>query len=262
MTDSEFSFPESFDSHFIFHTHEGFCGRAYEAYLASLNPRSNSINEIIHCVTDSIIYSCMFAEAGINAVFDHYLYPKSSTEQTNYPTRLFRRICGVKSGKLIESIDVFEKMDILLAFIDSPSMPKGENPYQNMKLLVELRNAIIHSRPEGEIHLASGKSSELGKLKRLEGKLEGKFKFNSFANEEASIVPPMFRIATPECALWAVDTATNFWNFLAVKINPSNDFAHPCREYKPKDEYEKALAEAAEWDEIETYMRENPEDFK
>ncbi len=62
---------------------------------------------------------------------------------------------------------VLEKYDLALALCDKPMFDRGSEPYQAAALLMRLRNALIHFKPEWQPGGGwSGEESELSKLSK------------------------------------------------------------------------------------------------
>jgi hypothetical protein len=88
---------------------------------------------------------------------------------------------------------------IFLAGKNSP-LEEGEDPYQSAKLLIELRNKLVHFRPEW-----SGVDTS-----KLETKLRGRFAPNSMVASHRPFFPD--RCLSYGCAVWSIDTAFKFAN--------------------------------------------------
>ena len=77
------------------------------------------------------------------------------------------------------SASTLEKYQCALRFADLPKFSEGALPYQDTKLLIDLRNALVHFVPE-TTPTKSGPSIEIPKHK-FENMLKGKFAPNPFA---------------------------------------------------------------------------------
>jgi hypothetical protein len=124
-------------------------------------------------VLSSIIASAAFAEAAINEVFWD-AYDEHGLTDDGYLVPLKRQtIDGLAAvweatdkGRKLHPL---EKWQLLLIHAGAPQLDRGAQPYQNARDVFELRNALVHFRPEDvandEVH-------------RLQARLEGKFDEN------------------------------------------------------------------------------------
>jgi hypothetical protein len=117
-------------------------------------------------VLSSIITSVGFLEAMINELFqdafDDYAPNDGAITPLSSNTRQLMKEYwrATDLGKRGEALD---KYQALLAFAGQPSMDKGRLPYQDAKLTVQLRNAIVHFRPE---ELSADKPADMEKSLR------------------------------------------------------------------------------------------------
>lgn len=94
---------------------------------------------------------------------------------------------------------------IYLAAKNAP-LEEGEEPYQSAKLLIELRNKLVHFRPEW-----SGVDTS-----RLETKMRGKFSLNPMVANNRPFFPD--RCLSYGSAIWSVYTAIAFASVALKKI--------------------------------------------
>jgi hypothetical protein len=90
-------------------------------------------------------------------------------------------------------VDVLTKFQMALLFADTPRLDAGANPYQDAKLLVLLRNQLVHFRPAWTTH---------GQETKLEKQLSDKFPPNALL---AGTGNPWFpdKCLGAGCAEWA-----------------------------------------------------------
>lgn len=121
----------------------------------------------------SIVASVAFLEAMVNELYqdaaddhappDGYITPLSSSCR-RLMAELWRSTDGGKLGAI-------QKYEMLLAFADAPPLDRGGQVYEYARLVLRLRNAIIHYRPEDV--------SAADEAHAMERSLRGKFTDNA-----------------------------------------------------------------------------------
>ncbi len=108
---------------------------------------------------------------------------------------------------------VLSKYQLLLVSAERQRMDLGVQPYQNAKLLIELRNALVHYQPES---VESGVGSKPAK------NLHGKFAENALMAGADNGWWPDHALGAG-CAQWAVDAAEALADAVsdAVGIRPN-----------------------------------------
>lgn len=94
---------------------------------------------------------------------------------------------------------ILEKYDFALLLKKKSLLIKGDGLYQNVNLVINLRNTLIHFKPEWD-----GQQSEHCKIS---AKLQGKFGKSPFMENE-SFLPKAW--ASYECTNWAVKSCIDF----------------------------------------------------
>jgi hypothetical protein len=92
-----------------------------------------------------------------------------------------------------------EKFEFALLLSEKPSISKGSTPYQDVQILVELRNALVHFKPEWD--------TQADRHLTLSKKLKHKFDPSPFLNDE--LIFPR-RWATHGCTSWGVHSCLKF----------------------------------------------------
>jgi hypothetical protein len=85
-------------------------------------------------------------------------------------------------------------------------LEKGKNPFQDAKVLIDLRNALVHFKPEWVI--ADTGRVDQSDLHILEKELKNKFALNPFLRDARPLFPTL--CMSHGCAKWAVDSAVTF----------------------------------------------------
>lgn len=115
--------------------------------------------------------------------------------------------------KLLEPKPILYKYQAVLSFRGVPEYISGEAPYQDVDALVNLRNALVHFKPEWhdeqELH------------RKIEGRLRGRFPINPAIGDNGVFFPQ--QCMSYGCAKWAVVTA------LAFMEDFSKRSGLPCR---------------------------------
>jgi hypothetical protein len=159
------------------------------------------------CTTDSLI-AIVFAAASVEG-FLNELAELARSLNNNVANPGFEKVD--RFGKL--AVDAEEsrasakfKFRLAEAVFESATMSKGTQPYQDLCLLIDLRNALIHLKP----------SSREGILKQLEGR-------NLLADELTDNVSWLRRATTRATAEWALKTADSAIEYLA-RLVPEGSF--------------------------------------
>ena len=179
------------------------------------------------CVIGSIFASVAFLEAAINE-----LYVAASDKMIDHPgladefrTRL-ATIWSIEHFR--RGARVLEKYQCALGLAGAKQFDKGARPYQDAKLLVDLRNALVHFVPETvPIKAESGVEIPVHKFGK---QFRGKFKTNPFAAKYAVISSssspetatyPFFpeHCLSHGCAQWAVNTSLTFADHFFKALN-------------------------------------------
>jgi len=97
-------------------------------------------------------------------------------------------------------VSLKEKYDLGLILNKKPKLGFDKEPFQSLKCLIALRNALVHYKPESDKDL---KDSE-----ELRKKLRSKIKDSPFVSKTDNFLTK--RAMSYSCAKWAVNTALNF----------------------------------------------------
>ena len=101
---------------------------------------------------------------------------------------------------LLDRASIVEKYQKITQLIECPSVDFGIRPAQDALILIKLRNALVHFRPEW--------SDQQVKHAQLAKQLVGKFPFSPFIPKETADFPQ--RTMSAGCGNWAVRTAVEF----------------------------------------------------
>jgi len=166
-------------------------------------------------VMNSILSSVAFLEAAINELYqdaydNHPSYLENIDEQLNNKLAAVWEVTEQEKKRTLRPL---EKYQILLGFAGKDKFITGENPYQNAKFVIELRNFITHYKP-----MSIG-----GKVKhKLEGHLRGRFALNKMLEKSSH---PDFpdKMLSKGCAEWSLQSVKNFADefFEKMEIEPN-----------------------------------------
>lgn len=116
--------------------------------------------------------------------------------------------------ELLEKKSTLEKFQSTLRIKGAPLFDKGAPPYQDTHALIELRNALVHFKPEWH--------DEQKHHKELEKQLKGKFEINPFAGSNDVFFPP--QCMSYGCAKWAVLSAQSFVTEFSNRVHLENKY--------------------------------------
>lgn len=171
-------------------------------------------------VMGAIMSSVAFLEATINELFSTAAESAFGVGLSDENTI---RLASVwKLEHIRQRTSILEKYQLALELSGMPLLDKGLQPFQDTKLLIQVRNALVHYVSDP---VFTGPLSDGGILQELEQKLGGKFALSPFAMTLSighglagepitmSIERPVF---FPDlclghgCASWAVDISRKF----------------------------------------------------
>jgi hypothetical protein len=164
----------------------------------------NFYNEQIACVSATVMLCVASLESNINEYLEspEVLFPSVSKRQAN------------EHVELISNLSILDKYDRTLAFRECAPFVRGERPYQDVDVLISLRNELVHFHPEW--HDAQDRHEKLG------NKLRYKFELSPFISETGVMFPQ--RIVSHGCTAWAVTRSLEFMEVFAEKMNMESKF--------------------------------------
>jgi len=166
-------------------------------------------------VTNCIMSSVAFLEAAINELYQDcydvhlsYVAPLASNVRETIAD-----FWGMTEKENKSPISVLDKYQLTLRFSDNEPFKKGESPYQDVDLLIKIRNSLVHFKPES----LGGEN-----VHKLENKLKGKFSENVLMAGSGN---PFFpdKVLGSGCTEWATASvrawAEEFFKRLGVVPN-------------------------------------------
>lgn len=164
------------------------------------------------CVVTSIMLSVAFLEASINELW-------ADCQEVFDP----RRLEGIQSREVMAALwkrtplkraTMLEKFELALELNKKPELSKGSSPYQDVKLLIELRNALVHYEPETILDFSDVR--EKGAEHKFEKSLRGLFVHNKLTGPGNPFYPD--KVLGAGCAQWAVKNAVAFADVFYARL--------------------------------------------
>jgi hypothetical protein len=166
------------------------------------------VEQIEHrsCVTAAILSSITFLEASLNELFasaadDDHDFGEGEVALTEKDRKV---LCDV--SETVETVRFLDKFQLVLHLLGREPFDRGTQPYQDIALLVRLRNLLVHSKPGWTPFYAAW--DEISDDKLMRSLAEKKFPVHSFTNEGRPFFPD--RCLGAACANWAWQTAKDF----------------------------------------------------
>lgn len=147
-------------------------------------------DEILSFCIATVITSVASLESYSNELFSDY--------GKNFPDVRGALVVGLWDS--LGKMSMLEKFNLALIMRNAEAFDKGSKPYQDVDVLIKLRNALIHFTPEWE--------SDQDLHAKLSNKLRYKFQPTPFMEESAPLFPK--RWASSGCAKWAVRSCLSF----------------------------------------------------
>ncbi|NLG45908.1 hypothetical protein [Gordonia sp. (in: high G+C Gram-positive bacteria)] len=121
----------------------------------------------------------------------------------------------------LERASILDKYRVSLAACGAEPFEKGAWPYQSAKKLIDLRNALVHFKPETQVS---------GEAHKLEKALKSEFASNQIFSEPLS---PWYTIGCLGygCAEWSHTTAAAFIDEWQARIGLEKDYKDEMGQY-------------------------------
>jgi hypothetical protein len=171
----------------------------------------------------TVISSVAFLEATINELFadcenGHHRDRINALQSMELMEYLWKEPC-------IEKAQALNKYEIALKLNYKTAIDRGDKIHQDAKLLFELRNALIHYKPETIVGYSDYKDYECHKFEK--GFANRKFSLNPLAGAGDSFYP--VKILGAGCACWAVGAAVAFTDDFFLKLGIPAIYDNPAR---------------------------------
>src|SRR5258706_1422572 len=161
-------------------------------------------------VTGCIFSSVSFLEAQINELFtDAAEDQREHIHQLGDKIYLFADMWKLGVPRTA-SYSILEKYEIALALAEKEPLDHGSLIYHDSKLLISMRNALIHYEP-----LSSTSTHESSQ--KWENKFRGKFSLNPLTGAKTPFFP--IRCMGYGCAKWAVESSIRFVDHCCSRLD-------------------------------------------
>ena len=162
-------------------------------------------DEQIACVSAVIMLAVASLECNIN---EHLADAGSLLREI--PRGAREQFCA-----LLSNATILEKYERVLAAKDLEPFKRGESPYQDVDILIAIRNELVHFHPEW--HDEQERHEKLGNFLRY------RFELSPFIAEGAGVLFPQ-RFVSHGCTKWAVESALTFMTQFAKRIGVQSRF--------------------------------------
>jgi hypothetical protein len=164
-------------------------------------------------VTASILSSVTFLEASINELFASARYDNLEVGgKLSQPER--DHLTG--AAEMLANNRLLDRFQLALYLLDRTPFDRGAQPYQDAQALVNLRNELVHYKPQ----FRTGASEEPVEVaKWIKGLADKRFSVNPFTGDQNPFFPD--RCLSHGCTVWAWNAALmfcdEFFNRVGVK---------------------------------------------
>lgn len=161
-------------------------------------------------VTGTIISSIAFLESTISELFwSSAKSPTGIAKELNENLR--KRMANIYNDffNTYKNMSILDKYQYSLFLNGQNLFDRGINPFQDVSLVIKLRNALVHFEPE----LIEAEEN----IQKLDNILKGKFEQCPFYSEPSFLFFP-HRCLSHGCAKWVVISCVHFVNDFYKKI--------------------------------------------
>ncbi len=173
-------------------------------------------------VSGAVFAAVAFLEATINELFKDAAEGHQAGPVMQLPEHV-RSLMAERWRQGVDRFDSLSKYQTALILAGQAPFDIGAQPYQDVRLLTDLRNGLIHFEPE--TIWSSAESDEQADLHAVERRLRGKFRPNLLmpADSRNPFYPD--KCLSHGCAEWAVKSTLRFADDFCsrMKITPRHD---------------------------------------
>jgi hypothetical protein len=172
-------------------------------------------------VTGAVFAAAAFLETTINELFKDAVEEHSGGPVTQLPESV-RSLIAERWRQGVDRFDSLSKYQTALILARQDPFPTGVQPYQDLRLLTNFRNRLIHFEPET---ITAGEPEEQATFHKVEQQLAGKFPPNPLIPEDSRNPVYPDKCLSHGCAKWAVESALRFADDFCsrMKITPRHD---------------------------------------
>lgn len=174
-------------------------------------------SEVLSYVSGAVLSSVAGLEANINELFADI--QDEIIVIDGFDTKLLEN-----SWTDIEKLSILEKYEKFFEMAKSEKFDRSGREYQFVKILITVRNALVHYKPEWH--------AEKKEHFKISQQLKGKFKLSPFLDDNAPVFP--MRCMTHNFAEWAVLSVLEFADWYATSLNIQNRFNRHTNHFSTK----------------------------
>jgi hypothetical protein len=173
-------------------------------------------------VSGCIVSTVSFLEAKINELFADTVDNPNAVKQLDKTARDL--MSGMWKGEILAraGFPILEKFQLALALARKDLFDRGKRPFQDVALLVRLRNALVHYVPEW-VTFVSAETEDLT-VQDIKRNLSGKFELNPLRGPADSFFPD--RCLSHGCAKWAVTSSVEFVDEFLARMGLPRPYDH------------------------------------
>ncbi|HLP91446.1 MAG TPA: hypothetical protein VK184_23040 [Nostocaceae cyanobacterium] len=168
---------------------------------------------------NAVINSVMFIEATINEFYSEISEAKNDSLIVQHlgeqQVKRVNKFLKTNENFLQKENNLY-KYDLALVLLDQNEFDKGRSPYQPAKILVDLRNFLIHYKIE-TVDILEDKAS------KLEASLKNKFGMHPLYKDNDITLKCFYpfpkNYLSHECAKWSIKTSREFVETFFAQIN-------------------------------------------
>lgn len=199
--------------------------------IARLKQDDNAVKDIIEqrqiYVISGILCAVSFLEANINEILDAaktYIYLPEARPKLEIFKKceisVIENLAAFKDN-LSRKLGTLERYQYALMISNKKPFNNAKAPYQDVDLIFDLRNLLVHYKPEWIESFAEGNSIEKD-MQKIEKKLRGKFGLSKSIDEMKPFFPD--RCLCYGCIDWVVKSIMIFCDDFFKRMNLVPDF--------------------------------------
>jgi hypothetical protein len=175
-------------------------------------------------VTGSILSSVCFLEAAINELFADSVEANSSVAKKLGTTASRLMSAMWKLGiPRTATFKILQKYQIALTMAQKEIFDTNALPYQDVDLLIRLRNDLVHYEPEW-VKLPSSDDFDTNDIHKTEKMLRGKFLLNPLTEPGNPFYPD--KCLGHGCAEWAINSCIEFADDFYSRMSSVPSYDH------------------------------------
>jgi len=177
--------------------------------------------EYFHSIAASIVTCAMFVESTINEILHDFM--NNSGDAGSLASKDIRRVFSITGKRSLRLAATLERYELLAEVLGVSPVTKGTDPYQSVKLLIEVRNGLVHYQPSDEVVFTS--MSDVDTSQRFEDSFRSRnIQTNPFAPKASLYFPD--RLLSVDLAFFFIDSATEFVSVYLDSISLSRKAQH------------------------------------